>query len=72
MSAINRLVNKFEMTGSMINNKKGVVGNRSVRTPEIIHHVEQTLTKSPKKCVMFLSLQLNLGASSTYRLTEKT
>jgi hypothetical protein len=34
----NRLSNKFEMSQSMINNKKGVVGNKnSVRTLENIH-----------------------------------
>jgi hypothetical protein len=54
-SAINRLVNKFEMTGSMIDNKKGVVSKKkSVRTPENIHHI-QVLMQIPRKSVKHLS-----------------
>lgn len=41
---INGLTNKIEVTGYMINNKKGVVGKKkSVRKPENIHHIEQAL-----------------------------
>jgi hypothetical protein len=54
-SAINRLVNKFEATGGMIDNKKGVVGKKSVRTPGNIHHVQQALTQSRKICKTFFS-----------------
>jgi hypothetical protein len=38
-------VKKFEETGSMIDNQKGVVGRkRSVRTPENTVHVYEVLT----------------------------
>jgi hypothetical protein len=53
MSAINRLLNKFEKTGSVIKNKNGIASKRSIRTPH----------NSPKKCVIGLSQQLNLEAT---------
>jgi hypothetical protein len=40
-SAINRLVNKLEITGHMTDIKESVVSKEeSVTTPENIHHVE--------------------------------
>jgi hypothetical protein len=65
-SAINRSVSKFDTTGSVIDSKKGVVGNKkSVKTPENIDHVEQEFKHSLRKSVKQRSQQLNLGASST-------
>jgi hypothetical protein len=55
-SAINRLVNKFKMTGSVIDNKKGVVGKmKFVRTPGNIHGAQQALMQSPRKSIKYLS-----------------
>jgi hypothetical protein len=68
MPAVNRLGNKFEMSGSMIDSKKGIVSKMTVRTPENIHLVEQALTQSSRKSVRLLSQQLNVRASSTYRI----
>jgi hypothetical protein len=55
--------------GCVIDNKKGVVSKqKSVRTLENIHHVQQALMKSPRKSVKRLSQQLNLEVSSIYRI----
>jgi hypothetical protein len=49
-SAINRSVNKYEMTGHMTRNKEDVVSKKKpTRIPENIHHVEQALTQGPRK-----------------------
>jgi hypothetical protein len=67
-SEVNRLVNKFEMTGSMINNKKDVVSKKkSVRTAENICCFEQAMMQSPRKSIKHLSQQLDFGASSACR-----
>jgi hypothetical protein len=59
-SVTNRLVNKFEKTGNVIDNKKGVVGKKkSLRTPENIHRVEQALNQRPKKSKTSSSTQLD-------------
>jgi hypothetical protein len=50
-SEISILVNKFEISGNAIDNKKDVFGEKSVRTPENIHSVEQALKQSPRKSV---------------------
>jgi hypothetical protein len=42
---VERLVKKFEQTGSVIDNRKGAVGRKkSVRMPENIARVQEVLT----------------------------
>jgi hypothetical protein len=65
-SAINRIVNKFLMTGDMNKKKSGVHKKKSVKTPQNILFVEVVIMQSPRKSVKRLSQQLNLGTFSTY------
>jgi hypothetical protein len=65
------LVNKLEATGSVIDNRKDVGQNKSVRTPENIHHVQQALTLSPRRSVKLLYQQLNLGLSSIHKIIQE-
>jgi hypothetical protein len=52
----------------VIDSKKHVVSKKTVRTPENTHLVEQALTQSSRKSVNHLTQQLNLRASSAYRI----
>jgi hypothetical protein len=58
--AMNRQVNKFGTTGSMIDNKKGDAGKKkSVITSENIHCIEQVLAECLRKSVKPPSQQFN-------------
>jgi hypothetical protein len=70
-STIKRLVNKFEATGNMINNKNCAAGRmKLVRTSENIHCAQQALMQSPKESVKYLARQLNSAASSTHKIIQ--
>jgi hypothetical protein len=62
--AVNRLLNKFQKTGRVIDNKMSVGGKKYVSTPGNVHHVEQALRKSPRKHVKCPSEERSLRASS--------
>lgn len=69
---INMLVNNYETTGTVVNNKKHVVSKKKlVKTPENIVHVPQSLTHSPGRSVRCLSQIFYLEESSTYRTDQK-
>jgi hypothetical protein len=63
-SAINRLVHKSEMMGSVIKIKRGVVSRKFVRTSENIHLLRRH-GHSPRKYVKHLFQHINLRTSST-------
>jgi hypothetical protein len=51
-SAISRLVQKFELTGSVCGNKKSVIGrHRSSRTRYNVAREREALLRCPRKCV---------------------
>jgi hypothetical protein len=58
------------MTGSMINNKKGAVCKKSVRTPENIHHVEQVLRQKPRKSCSAIQLESIINIQDNSRGCE--
>lgn len=65
---INRLDNKFRMTGSSCN-KMGIAGEKkSVRTQENVRSVELVLTQGPRSSIKQLSQQLNLGVLSASKI----
>jgi hypothetical protein len=71
-SATKNLINKFERSESVINNKKGVVSKKNcLRTPENIYRVERALKQSSMESVKLLPRQLNLEASRTYRIIRE-
>jgi hypothetical protein len=63
--AISRLVQKFESTGSVCDNKKGVVGrHRSARMQGNVARTHEALLRSPRKSVTRCSQSLGMKTST--------
>jgi hypothetical protein len=71
-SKINRFINKFEMAGTIVDIKKGAVGQRRVRTPKNIALIQQALTHSLRESARCFSQHLALGELSTYRIVSNS
>lgn len=65
MSAI-RSPRKPQMTGDMTDHMRDVDSNKSIRTQENVHCVQQAYMQGPRKSVRCFSL--NFGASPTHRI----
>lgn len=68
-STVERLVERFKETGSVMDNKDALrTAKRHVRTPDMIETVRGRICADPKKSVNDLARDLNISASSAYRI----
>ncbi len=71
-SIIQRLIAKFEKTGSMHDGKRGKVGpKQSACTPETVEHARQILKKSPAKSVRCIAQEAGVSKSSLHRIVKE-
>jgi len=69
-TTIQRLYNKFQETGSVLDNLKGVVGRKTVRTEEKINKVKQYMVENPKTSVRDASKKLKTNTRTLHRILK--
>ncbi len=71
-SVIQRLVAKFEKTGSVLDDKRGNVGpKQSAHTPETVERAQQILKESPAKSVHLIAQEAGVSKSNLHRIVKE-
>ena len=70
-STIQRLVAKFESTGSINNQPISPVHRRNARSAENIAAVRESVRENPRRSIFRCSQELGFSATSTWRILRR-